>query len=100
MTSSARAPLVSCIMPTANRRQFARQAITYFQRQDYPSKELLILDDGQDCIQDLMPEDAAIRYTRLTGKRSLGMKRNLACEMARGDLILHWDDDDWMAPNR
>ena len=28
----------------------------------------------------------------------LGAKRNLACELARGEIIVHWDDDDWMAP--
>ena len=28
------------------------------------------------------------------------MKRNRLCELARGDVILHWDDDDWAAPWR
>ena len=41
-------PLVSCVMPTANRRPYVAQAIRYFQRQDYPNKELVILDDGED----------------------------------------------------
>jgi hypothetical protein len=27
----------------------------------------------------------------------MGSKHNLACELARGDVIVHWDDDDWMA---
>src|SRR5690606_36224278 len=31
---------------------------------------------------------------------SIGAKRNLACRMAAGELIAHWDDDDWMAPWR
>src|SRR5262249_4400937 len=31
---------------------------------------------------------------------SIGAKRNLACEEARGGIILHWDDDDWHAPRR
>jgi len=30
----------------------------------------------------------------------LGAKRNLACRLSSGDLIAHWDDDDWMAPHR
>ena len=25
---------------------------------------------------------------------------NLACEMARGDILAHFDDDDWYAPWR
>jgi O-antigen biosynthesis protein len=30
----------------------------------------------------------------------LGAKRNLACQLARGPIIAHWDDDDWAAPDR
>ena len=28
----------------------------------------------------------------------IGAKRNIACELAQGEVIAHWDDDDWMAP--
>jgi glycosyltransferase involved in cell wall biosynthesis len=38
--------LVSCIMPTFNRRAFVPQAIRYFLRQDFEHKELIIVDDG------------------------------------------------------
>ena len=41
----SREPLVSCIMPTANRRAFVPQAIHYFLQQDYPRRELIILDE-------------------------------------------------------
>jgi hypothetical protein len=30
----------------------------------------------------------------------LGAKRNLACKLAQGTIIAHWDDDDWIAPHR
>jgi len=58
-------PLVSYIMPTYNRRQFVPQAIKYFLRQDYPQKELIILDDGTDKIRDLVPDLPKIQYTAL-----------------------------------
>jgi glycosyltransferase involved in cell wall biosynthesis len=93
-------PLVSCVMPTADRRRFVPQAIRYFQAQDYPNRELVIVDDGKESVADLIPADPSIRYLRLTGKRSLGAKRNECVEAARGDLIMHWDDDDWMAAHR
>jgi glycosyltransferase involved in cell wall biosynthesis len=96
-TVTAAPPLVSCIMPTSNRRRLVPQAIRYFRRQDYPERELLILDDGADAVADLVPEDPRIRYLRIDGRLSLGAKRNLACEHAGGEIILHWDDDDWMA---
>lgn len=94
------APLISCIMPTRNRRPFVAQSIWYFLRQDYYQKELIIVDDGEDSIADLVPSDDRIRYVRLEGRRSLGAKRNLACSVSRGALIAHWDDDDWIAPHR
>jgi glycosyltransferase involved in cell wall biosynthesis len=97
MASRSYLPLVSCIMPTANRRRFMLQAIRYFQAQDYPNGELIIVDDGSDCLADLKLDDSRIRYFRLESKNSLGSKRNLACDEARGEIIVHWDDDDWMA---
>jgi glycosyltransferase involved in cell wall biosynthesis len=87
-------------MPTRNRRRFVRQAIWYFLRQDYPEKELLVVDDGEDSVSDLVPADDRIRYVRLDSRTRLGAKRNVGCELARGEFIAHWDDDDWFAPRR
>lgn len=95
-------PLVSCVMPTTSgRRDFIRQSIKYFRRQDYANRELLIVTDGPDSIGELLPSnDPQIRHVHLSGQRTLGAKRNACVEQARGDLIMHWDDDDWFAPNR
>ena len=93
-------PLVSCIMPTRNRRRFVGQSIWYFLRQDYPQKELIVLDDGEDSVADLIPADEHIRYVRIERSLTLGAKRNLGCELSRGALIAHWDDDDWIASHR
>jgi O-antigen biosynthesis protein len=95
-----RSPLVSCIMPTADRRELVRRALAYFLRQRYARRELLILDDGDDAVDDLVPADPRIRYVRLERRLGLGEKRNRACELARGTVIAHWDDDDWYAPSR
>jgi glycosyltransferase involved in cell wall biosynthesis len=94
------APLVSCILPTHERRVFLAQAVAYFLRQDYPRRELIVVDDGADPVADLLPEADNIRYLRVGRRLSLGAKRNLACAAAAGPVILHWDDDDWMAPWR
>lgn len=87
-------------MPTCDRRPFVPRAIRYFLRQTYEPRELVIVDDGATLIDDLVPADDRIRYIRLERRVSLGEKRNVACEAARGQLIAHWDDDDWMAPWR
>jgi ADP-heptose:LPS heptosyltransferase/2-polyprenyl-3-methyl-5-hydroxy-6-metoxy-1,4-benzoquinol methylase len=87
-------------MPTADRRGFVAQAIRCFLAQDYPERELLIVDDGADAVADLVPDDDRLRYLRLEGRRPVGTKRNFGCQQARGDIIVHWDDDDWNAPWR
>lgn len=101
------APLVSCIMPTANHRDRVAQAIALFRRQTYPQRELIIIDDGEDSVADLIPDEAAlraegaaIRYVRLDGRRTLGQKRNFGSEAAQGPIIAHWDDTTWYAPWR
>jgi Glycosyl transferase family 2/Aminoglycoside adenylyltransferase, C-terminal domain/Nucleotidyltransferase domain len=93
----ARPPSVSCLMPTYNRRTFAARAIAFFLEQDYPNRELVIVDDGEEAIADLVPADAAvpIRHHRLAQRATIGCKRELACELADGDILVQWDDDDW-----
>jgi GT2 family glycosyltransferase len=86
-------------MPTAGRRRWVPQAVGYFLRQDYPNRELVILDDD-GAARDLIPNHPRIRYKQLRGTHTLGAKRNLCVAESRGDLILHWDDDDWFAPRR
>lgn len=93
-------PLVSCIMPTFNRRLYVPRAIEYFLSQDYPDRELIIVDDGTDKIKDLIPRDPRIVYRQLNHKHTIGAKRNLAIKEARGEILAHWDDDDWFAPWR
>ena len=93
-------PLVSCIMPTYNRRRFVPDAIRYFLRQDYENKELIIIDDGTDAISDLVPDLPDIRYYRLENKITLGAKLNMACRHANGSFIANWDDDDWYSSHR
>jgi glycosyltransferase involved in cell wall biosynthesis/predicted O-methyltransferase YrrM len=100
MSGPSGRPLVSCLMPTRDRRRFVPLAIELFLRQDYPERELLILDDGDDPVADLVPPDPRIRYERLPRHLVLGGKRNHGCRLAQGELVAHWDDDDWSAPWR
>lgn len=87
-------PLASCIMPTYNRRQFATRAIEAFLQQTYPNKELIVVDDGIDRIDDLVIQHIKVTYVRPARKMTVGMKRNIAVASSSGDFIIHWDDDD------
>lgn len=91
--------LVSCIMPTRNRPRMVTKAIRRFLAQDYPCKELVIVDDSAGA--PARPDaPATVRYFHEPPSRSLGEKRNRAIEHAHGEIIVHWDDDDWMSSSR
>lgn len=91
--------LVSAIMPTADRREYVPQAIASFMSQTWPEKELVVIDDGDDDVRDLCKSSPDVTYIQV-GKLSLGEKRNVGCEWARGEVIVHFDDDDWSVPER
>lgn len=92
-------PIVSCIMPTANRQEFLPKSIKYFLEQDYPYKEIVIVDDGAVSNLHLLPNLYSIRYFYSNTVQLIGAKRNFACKKAIGSIIMHWDDDDWYAPD-
>lgn len=100
-------PLISCIMPTTpSRRRFVTQAIKYFNNQDYPNTELIIVDSGEcEQLGDVVPAQSNIEYISLDTlgtdrSLTLGSKRNLAVSLARGEVICTWDDDDYFGPSR
>jgi hypothetical protein len=99
-TQQTALPLVSCIMPTYNRRQFLPQALRLFLSQDYPNRELIIVDDSPEAVEDPAVGLANVSYLRLPSRTTIGAKRNLACRHAQGDFIAHWDDDDWYSSDR
>lgn len=92
-------PLISCIMPTRGRPQLARKAVDYFSAQTWPNKELLILDDD-DCPSFQWIPDGCRVYQSMVDRLTIGAKRNLLCAIAKGDIIAHWDSDDYSAPTR
>src|SRR5690348_4458021 len=93
-------PLVTCLCLTRNRREWLPQAIVCFQLQTYEHRELLIVADGDD-VSDLVPqEDSRIRLVCSGSRLTIGAKRNYGCAHACGEIIAHWDDDDYSAQQR
>ena len=95
-------PLVSVCTPTFNRRPFIPAMLQCFAHQTYPRDrmEWIIIDDGTDPIEDLVASHPCVKYFRLEEKISLGKKRNMMHEKARGDIIVYMDDDDYYPPER
>jgi O-antigen biosynthesis protein len=87
-------------MPTRDRREFVLQSIIYFGRQDYPARELIILDDGDPGLAKCVSGHQDVRYFHLDSDLSIGKKRDMGCALAQGGIVAQWDDDDWHAPGR
>lgn len=92
-------PLVSCLMVTADRPQLMRRSIRCYDRQTYPNRELVVIDDGETNlapILDDLPEDE-VTYVTLDPEvdHVLGTLRNVALDEASGAYLTTWDDDDW-----
>ena len=82
-------PLVSCIMPTFGRPDYVAESISMFLAQDYPAKELIILNDC--CGQTLLGKFPGVRIINATSRwATLGEKRNAAIELASGEFIAVW----------
>jgi glycosyltransferase involved in cell wall biosynthesis len=97
-------PFVSVLTPTYNRRAFIPYLIECFKAQDYPQNrmEWIILDDGTDKTGDIFLKSGLpnLHYYSSDKKLNIGAKRNKLNSMAKGDIIVCIDDDDYNPPDR
>ena len=100
--SSSGKPFVSICTPTYNRRIFIPQLIKCYLSQDYPKElmEWIVIDDGEDSVEDLFKDIEGVKYFRYEEKIKLGRKRNLMHEKSKGKILIYMDDDDWYHPKR
>ena len=107
-------PRVSICTPTFNRRPFFKGLIECIFEQDYPKHKMewIIIDDGTDCIRDIIESDETkeklkgikILYFYEKEKMDLGKKRNYMHKKCsfnhEDDIIVYMDDDDYYPPKR
>ncbi len=88
---------ISVITPTHKRPEMIKRAINMFRAQEAEDAEMIIIGSGKQhdllAAEDLIGCD--IRY--IVSEENIGVKRNLGCDAAKGQMIVHWDDDDWYA---
>ena len=94
-------PYISVCIPTYNRRKFMKLVKLNYENSTYPKEkmELIILDDGIDKIEDVIPHGPNVRYHHNIEKKTLGWKRNECVRLAKYDIIAFMDDDDYYYPN-
>ncbi|NQX37631.1 Glycosyl transferase family 2 [Pedobacter steynii] len=99
-------PLISCICITRERPLFLQRTIACFMRQEYQNRELVISYPDNDLptknLLDHMEKIFANKFLRIERPvfETLGMARNKAIELAKGEFICIWDDDDFHNSHR
>jgi glycosyltransferase involved in cell wall biosynthesis len=90
---------VSIITPTGRREPFLRLAHRTIAAQKYANWEWLILDDSREPSEYMKAvSDPRIRYLHTAERMKVGRKRNELVAAATGDVIAHFDDDDYYVP--
>jgi len=89
---------VSCVTVTMGRFDLLEKSVQCYINQTYPNKELVILSQAEDnsmfryWLMGLNRND--IIFAEAPSDISLGEMRNTSIELAHGDVICQWDDDD------
>ena len=96
---------VSIIMATYNRADFIIETLESIKKQVFTDWECLIIDDGgtdntADVIAPVLKLDSRFRYLKRPTKYIKGLPgcRNYGLDLAKGDYIIFFDDDDIVHP--
>ncbi|OGL76491.1 hypothetical protein A3F52_04755 [Candidatus Uhrbacteria bacterium RIFCSPHIGHO2_12_FULL_47_11] len=104
-------PLVSVLLPIYNQKDSVVAALQSVLNQEYPSVEILILDDAStDCVEAVLqafcaalPEEERNKINYLKNEHNLRLQKNLnrGIREARGSFIARIDGDDrWTTPDK
>ncbi len=98
-------PKVSIIMATYNRAHFIVETLLSIQNQVFKEWECLIIDDGgtdntSEVIKSILESDIRFRFFIRDCKYNKGLPgcRNYGLDLAKGDYIIFFDDDDIVHP--
>lgn len=87
-------PLVSVIIPSWNRKGELRECLESIQRQDYPSLEIIVVDESSDGTVDMLrTEYPHVRVIANQVAYGVSYCRNQAILASRGTYLLFLDSD-------
>ena len=98
-------PKVTIIMATYNRASFIRETLESIQNQIFTHWECLIIDDGgtdntAEVIAPVLEKDKRFQFYKRPKNYTKGLPgcRNYGLDLAKGDYIIFFDDDDIVHP--
>jgi glycosyltransferase involved in cell wall biosynthesis len=94
-------PLVSTIIPCFNREAFVGEAIESALAQDWPHKEVIVVDDGStDGSAGVCRKFGSLIVFVQQENRGVSAARNLGLQLAQGDMFAFLDSDDLWLPGK
>lgn len=98
-------PLISILVTTFNCQQFIEASLLSLVNQDYPNKEIIVVDDcssDNTCkiVQDLVTKYPFIKLIQLTENVGTYVAKTVAIQFAAGEYIMCHDSDDWAHPEK
>jgi glycosyltransferase involved in cell wall biosynthesis len=98
-------PKVSIIMATYNRAHFIGETLLSIQNQVFQEWECIIIDDGStdntiEIIKPFLESDARFIYFNRESRYKKGLPgcRNYGLDLAKGEYVIFFDDDDIIHP--
>jgi len=85
--------MVSVIITTYNRRHFLEEALQSVLSQDYPDKEIIVIDDGSTDGSDRVVEGQPVKYL-WKENGGISSARNLGIRCSKGEYLAFLDVDD------
>jgi glycosyltransferase involved in cell wall biosynthesis len=94
-------PLVSILIPCFNAGHLVAQAIESALAQTWPSKEVIVVDDGStdDSLDVIRRFDGRIRWES-GSNRGGNVTRNRLLELSNGEWLQYLDADDYLLPGK
>jgi len=98
-------PQLTIIMATYNRAHFIVETLESIRKQTFSNWECLIIDDGgtdntSEVIAPVLDEDSRFTFLKRPDNYQKGLPgcRNYGLDLAKGDYIIFFDDDDIVHP--
>jgi len=94
-------PLLSVVIACYNHEGLVREAVESILSQDFPSREVIAVDDGSsDGTPDVLKTfGSAITFARFPVNRGAGAARNHGASLAKGKYLVFLDGDDALLPH-
>jgi glycosyltransferase involved in cell wall biosynthesis len=91
-------PLVSIIIPYYNQPKFVTESVLSAKNQDYPSIEIIVVDDGSTVPADTLLERTPGITILRTENRGVSAARNYGFRKSSGEFLIFLDSDDRLMP--